>query len=427
MSNTVFQIRRNSVSGVRPTTSSIQSGELALNLTDGVAFSTNGTVVFELGANNTNVNVTGNATIKAIIANGSIGSANQVLTSNGSGIYWTIAGPSNINTAAQYTWTNTHTFQSNVAFTGNNISVVSNTGSILFNGASDGNWRIGRNTGLFTKYYYTNNSLDIIAASSPLEGAAFGISGNSYLETGYAGTFTRLSLYVGNATVNSVFSNTASITINNSNTATLNASSLAVGNASVNAVYGLSTLTFNGATIANTTGANNAFNLNNQSASYYTNASNITTGTLPWAQAPTNTVNTSGAFTISGVYTHTANIVANSNLMLVNSVALMSNTYTFTNSSVAANVDLVSTSTYRSFEYTIQLADTTLATPSHHITKILIVHNGTTTYMTEYGTVFSSINLGTFTSGISAGNLYLQLTPNSANVVCKFMRTAIAI
>jgi hypothetical protein len=233
MSNTVFQIRRNSVSGVRPTTSSIQSGELALNLTDGIAFSTNGTVVFELGANNTNVNVTGNATIKAIIANGSIGSANQVLTSNGSGIYWTIAGPSNINTAAQYTWSNTNTFQ--------------------------------------------------------------------------------------------------------------------------------------------------------------------------------------------------ANLVANSNLMLVNSVALMSNTYTFTNSSVAANVDLVSTSTYRSFEYTIQLADTTLATPSHHITKILIVHNGTTTYMTEYGTVFSSINLGTFTSGISAGNLYLQLTPNSANVVCKFMRTAIAI
>lgn len=55
--------------------------------------------------------------------------------------------------------------------------------------------------------------------------------------------------------------------------------------------------------------ASNATNLNSQPGSFYTNATNITTGTLPWAQAPSGTVNTSGAFTITGINTFQANIV----------------------------------------------------------------------------------------------------------------------
>ena len=54
--------------------------------------------------------------------------------------------------------------------------------------------------------------------------------------------------------------------------------------------------------------SNNSSNFNGQAAAYYTNATNITTGTLPWAQAPTNTVNTSAAFTFTGVHTHSANV-----------------------------------------------------------------------------------------------------------------------
>lgn len=46
-------------------------------------------------------------------ANGSLGSAAQLLTSNGSSVYWSSAG---VNTAAQYAWTNTHTYTANVTF-----------------------------------------------------------------------------------------------------------------------------------------------------------------------------------------------------------------------------------------------------------------------------------------------------------------------
>jgi len=162
-----------------------------------------------------------------IHANGSVGSAGQYLTSNGTVAYWSSPGAVSVNTAAQYTWTNLHTFQANVAFTGNGIGITSNTGAIYFNSLTDANWKIGRNTGGTTKFFYTNNSLDIIAANSPLEGIAFGFTGNSYLETGYAGTYTRLPIYVGNSTVNvtinsTSFTGTANNTTNLGGTAAAN-------------------------------------------------------------------------------------------------------------------------------------------------------------------------------------------------------------
>lgn len=69
MPNTVFQLRRNTVSGTRPTTTTVSTGELAINTADGILFSANTTAIFEVGANNTNIRVTGNATINAIVAN----------------------------------------------------------------------------------------------------------------------------------------------------------------------------------------------------------------------------------------------------------------------------------------------------------------------------------------------------------------------
>lgn len=145
--------------------------------------------------------ITGSGTLYAV-------AGNSTLYVNASGIH--------VNLNSQYTWANTQTFQSNISFTGNNLSLVTNTGSIFFAGSSDANWRIGRNTGGTTKYYYTNNTLDIIAANSNLEGVVFGFTGNSYFEIGYAGTFTQLPIYVGNGSVNvSINSTSFSGTANN--------------------------------------------------------------------------------------------------------------------------------------------------------------------------------------------------------------------
>lgn len=76
---------------------------------------------FTLGGNiNYNANLTIASTGELIITNGAgiianstLGVAGQVLTTNGTSVYWSSAG---VNTAAQYAWTNTHTFAANVAF-----------------------------------------------------------------------------------------------------------------------------------------------------------------------------------------------------------------------------------------------------------------------------------------------------------------------
>jgi hypothetical protein len=92
MANSVFQVKRTSVAGRAANSTTLPNpGELAINMADQIMYSTNGTTIFEVGANNTNVRVTGNATIKAIIANGSIGTAGHVLYSNATGIYWAAA------------------------------------------------------------------------------------------------------------------------------------------------------------------------------------------------------------------------------------------------------------------------------------------------------------------------------------------------
>ena len=96
MANNKIQVKRTTVSGRQPNTTGsyatnsqyIAAGEFALNMADGILYTSNGSAVIPIGANNVNINVTGNATIKAIIANGSIGTAGHVLHSNGSAIYW---------------------------------------------------------------------------------------------------------------------------------------------------------------------------------------------------------------------------------------------------------------------------------------------------------------------------------------------------
>lgn len=103
MAGNKFQIKRTGVSGRQPNTTSssnsayIDVGELALNFADQILYTSDGNTAIELGANVTNQNITG-----TLSANGSVGSEGQVLTSNGSGIYWG-SGGSWIEKTSDYT------------------------------------------------------------------------------------------------------------------------------------------------------------------------------------------------------------------------------------------------------------------------------------------------------------------------------------
>ena len=90
-----------------------------------------------------------NVRLDGVLANGVIGTAGQFLTTDGSKVYWSTGGGS-VNTAAQYAWTNTHSFTApnGVSFnntdTGNGYVRVTGTNFALVsqfvNGTGIGGW-----------------------------------------------------------------------------------------------------------------------------------------------------------------------------------------------------------------------------------------------------------------------------------------------
>ena len=146
MANTRFQHKRSTVSGVSPTTSDIATAELAINIADRKLFTSNGTSVFELGSNLVNLSVTGNATINAIVANGSLGSAGQVLTSNGTTLYWsttTGGGFSNGQSISVNNFVITGTFTANNS-NGTSGQVLTSNGTGVYWATSSGGATINK-------------------------------------------------------------------------------------------------------------------------------------------------------------------------------------------------------------------------------------------------------------------------------------------
>jgi len=74
-----------------------------------------------------------------------------------------------------------------------------------------------------------------------------------------------------------------------------------------------------------------------------------------------------------------------------------------TNSTNQEVVMSISASTYRSVQYQVQVTEGT----NYNTTSINLIHDGTTTYMSEYGTINQPIGVATFSSDISGGALRL--------------------
>ena len=85
-----------------------------------------------------------------------------------------------------------------------------------------------------------------------------------------------------------------------------------------------------------------------------------------------------------------------------------------------ASVDTFSASQYRSANYQIQVVRGT----NYNMTTINILHDGTNTYMTEFGTINQPVGIATFGSDINSGNVRLLATPTSSDsTVFKITRT----
>jgi hypothetical protein len=107
--------------------------------TDGQVLTSNGTTIYwstvtsgGTFSNGQSISVSNLQITGSLFVNGASnsGSAGQVLTTNGTGVYWsTVSG---VNVASQYAWTNTHSFSNVITFTSN----VSVNGAIIAAGAA---------------------------------------------------------------------------------------------------------------------------------------------------------------------------------------------------------------------------------------------------------------------------------------------------
>jgi hypothetical protein len=356
------------------------------------AFKANGTFsVLTIAGNNTVVSLLANTTNTSIVGN--VYLSNTLNVTGAASFSNTLAVTGNVTFSNTLAVTGNATFSNTMSIAGNaniggNLGVVGNanvggnlgvignlsvSGNINFTGVSTGDFNPQSNLTFSlgnTSFYWLNAYISSLTLANTAS-----IAGNA--------TFSSRITVTGNATFSNVTSHTGAATFSNTIAVTGNATFSNVVTITGNATF-----------------------------------SNVTTHT--------GAATFSNTLTVTGVTTLSSN-AAVTGRMILNSIGhQFANSYTFTNSTVAANIDTISVSTYRSMEYTVQLVDSTITpNPYYHVTKISIIHDGTTPYLTEYGTLYNIASLGSFDALINGGNIALQLTPTTANVVAKFIRTSI--
>jgi hypothetical protein len=117
---------------------------------------------------------------------------------------------------------------------------------------------------------------------------------------------------------------------------------------------------------------------------------------------------TSGNVTIASYANLHAGTVGVGEVSVLETVAITLATTTQT------AIDTFSVSTYRSCKYAIQATNT--VTSEYQVVEVLLIHNGSTAYITTYGTIYTgSAELATFAVDISSGSVRLLVTGASAN------------
>jgi hypothetical protein len=90
-------------------------------------------------------------------------------------------------------------------------------------------------------------------------------------------------------------------------------------------------------------------------------------------------------------------------------------------------IDSMVAATFRSARYTIQVTNSTDST--YHLTEMLLIHDGTTPSISEFGTIFTgSAAEAAFTADINSGNVRILATPASTDAMAfKVVRHSITV
>ena len=138
----------------------------------------------------------------------------------------------------------------------------------------------------------------------------------------------------------------------------------------------------------------------------------------------TATNGTSVLFTTSLENGDIVEVISNGKASFLDSDALKNNSSEFVTTTANQIADTFSVYTYRSAKYIVQATSGS----AYHVTEVMLIHDGTTVYLSEYGTVQTTAqNLMTIDADIINGNVRLLVTPALTNTTVKTQRITVTV
>jgi hypothetical protein len=133
---------------------------------------------------------------------------------------------------------------------------------------------------------------------------------------------------------------------------------------------------------------------------------------------------------IRGGNNTTANVLNISTGFVTSKTTYISNTVNFTDNVAVQVVDSFTLASARTIKYLLQVNATAIGFQS---TEIMLLHNGTDAFLTEYATLTSNTsqgNMAVFTVNVASGNVNLLISPTTNSTTTStvnFQRTTIAV
>ena len=170
-------------------------------------------------------------------------------------------------------------------------------------------------------------------------------------------------------------------------------------------------------TALNFIGAGNTFSYNAG-----TKTVDISIGGGQWTYANTANTETSSIYRVNGnVGLGTTNPVAK---LDVSGILGIQGTTTSISTTAATTIDTLPTADYRSARFQVQITQST----NYQSSDLMVVHDGTTASIIEYGSIATNDLLASFTSTISGSNMLLRATMGNAGIATvKVVRYGVTI
>ena len=132
---------------------------------------------------------------------------------------------------------------------------------------------------------------------------------------------------------------------------------------------------------------------------------------------------TSIVFQGSQTITGTVEVVSLSRASFADHDSLKPVSTSFSATTANQVADTFPAQSYRTAKYLVQMTSGS----NYHATEVLLIHDGTTVYMTEFGTIFTNASLGTIDGDINSGSVRLLVTPANTSTQVKIQRLTVGV